>query len=341
MRAIVWRGGRALRPESVPEPRPGTGQVLVRVEVTAICGSDLHLQEFGATPPVIPGHEAAGVVVEVGPGVHAPAVGRRVTLDPVQRCGVCHPCKSGMGHLCLDTRHLGWGQCAGTWAQLVAVDAVNAHPIPDAVSFAEASLCEPASVCYESFQRARLEPGQSVLVIGDGPFGFLHAQWARTLGARPIVVLGHHDARLQRIRATTGAVVCNTRREDVARVASDHLGPGADVVVEATGASASPGLGISLLRPRGTLVIFSYVWEPRPLDLGAIHMKELCLMGSCRSLEAFPHSIRMIAEGRLDTRALIGETLPLEQLEEGLRMLDQRKGELFKVALTPGGPADS
>ena len=176
MKAIVWHGERDLRLESVPDPSPTSAQVLVKVAVTAVCGSDLHLADFRVTPPVIPGHEASGTVVSCGTGVRGLAPGDRVALDPVQRCLSCYPCTHGMEHLCENTRHLGGFGCAGTWAELVAIDAANAYRLPERVSFAAASLAEPAAVCYESFQRARLERGQSVLVIGDGPFGFLHAQ---------------------------------------------------------------------------------------------------------------------------------------------------------------------
>ncbi len=233
----------------------------------------------------------------------------------MQRCGAWGPCAQGIGHLCENVRHLGWGACAGTWAELVAIDDVNAHRVPDSLGFAAASLVEPAAVCFHSLPRARFEPGMSVFVIGDGPFGFLHAQWARALGARAIVVAGHHDARLQRIAAATGAAGSG----------------GLEVAIEATSSGSAPGLGVELLRPRGTLIIFSYIWKPNALEMGAIHMKELNVLGSCRSLNAFPACIDAMARKELDAGLLLDALLPMKSFEEALGMMRKRKDQIFKV----------
>jgi threonine dehydrogenase-like Zn-dependent dehydrogenase len=327
-----------MRLETVADPRPAAGQVLVRVEATAVCGSDLHLAEFSLAPPVIPGHEAAGTVVECAPEVRGLIPGDRVALDPVQRCGTCAACTGGYEHLCGNVRHLGWGSCAGTWAELVSVDAVNAHQMPAGLGFAEASLAEPSAVCRHSFHRAGFRPGMSVLVTGDGPFGFLHALWAGLLGARPLVVAGHHDKKLQRIAEATGAATCNTLREDLGEIVRSAVGPGGlDLAIEATGSGAAPGLGIALLRPRGTLVVFSYIWKPDTLDMGAIHMKELNLVGSCRSLGVFPSCLDAMARKALDTGFLIDALVPMQRFEEALSMMRTQRDRVFKVGFLPDG----
>jgi threonine dehydrogenase-like Zn-dependent dehydrogenase len=336
MNAVVWHGGREMRLETVPDPKPGRGQVLVKVEATAVCGSDLHLVEFGATPPVIPGHEAAGTVVECAPGVEGLAPGDRVALDPVQRCGTCRPCTSGIEHLCESVRHLGSGACGGTWAELVAVDGANAHRLPPGLGFPAASLAEPSAVCRHSLGRAGLERGMSLLVMGDGPFGFLHAQWGKILGARTIVVAGHHDERLRRIAAATGAVTCNTTREELAAVVQHAAGAGGlDVAVEAAGSGDSPGFAIPLLRQRGTLVVFSYIWKPNALDMGAIHMRELLLVGSCRSMSVFPSCLEAMASGELDTSLLLDALVPMARFAEALELMRNGKDRVFKVGLLP------
>jgi threonine dehydrogenase-like Zn-dependent dehydrogenase len=336
MRAIVWHGGRDMRLETVPDPKPGRGQVLVKVEATAVCGSDLHLVEFGATPPVIPGHEAAGTVVECAPGAEGLAPGDRVALDPVQRCGTCRPCTSGIEHLCENVRHLGLGACAGTWAELVAVDGTNAHRLPTGLGFPEASLAEPSAVCRHSLGRAGFEPGMSLLVMGDGPFGFLHAQWGKILGARTIVVAGHHDEKLRRISAATGAVTCNTLRDDLAAFVRTAAGTdGLDVAVEATGSGDSPGFAIPLLKQRGILVVFSYIWKPSALDMGAIHMRELRLVGSCRSMGVFPACLQAMARKELNTGLLLDALVPMERFQEALELMRGGKERVFKVGLLP------
>jgi threonine dehydrogenase-like Zn-dependent dehydrogenase len=343
MKAVVWRGGQTFRLEDVAEPRPGPGQVLVKVGVAAICGSDYHLEDWGTEPPVIPGHEASGTVVELGselPSIGQPLLrpGDRVALDPVQVCGGCYACSHGIPHLCTRCRHLGTAQTPGTWAEYVAVDARNAHRLPASLDLQSASLTEPAAVCLESFRRSGADAGKTVVIIGDGPFGFFHAQIARVLGARAIVVAGHHDERLERIRKATAALVCNTHREQLAAMVRGAAGDdGVDIVIEASGSGDAPGLGLPLLRPRGKLVLFSYVWKPKVLDMGLIHMRELELLGSCRSLEAFDTCIEWMARGSIDAGALLDLRVPFGECERALADVRSKKATIFKAALIPAG----
>jgi len=204
------------------------------------------------------------------------------------------------------------------------------------VSFPEASLAEPTAVCYESFARAQLKAGQSVLIIGDGPFGFLHAQLAPAFGAAKVVVAGHYDKRLERIAAVSGALVCNTHHQDLEEMLAREVGPpGVDVAVEATGAAPSPNIGLRALRPRGTLVIFSYIWKPEALDMGLISMRELNVLGSCRSLGAFEPCLKMVADGKLNTAALVNLQVPLAEGPIAMEALRKRKSEIFKAVLLP------
>ncbi len=279
MKALVWEGGENFGLGEVPQPKPAAGQVLIKVGAAAICGSDFHLEDFGAQPPIVPGHEVAGTIVEVGPGVAGHALGDRVALDPVQRCGSCWACRNGVDHLCIHCRHLGDRAVPGGWAQCVAVDAANAYRLEENVSFREGCLAEPTAVCYESFMRAQLKAGQSVLIIGDGPFAFLHAQLARALGAAKVLVAGHVDKRLELIATVAGALVCNTLHCSLEEHLAREVGsPGVDVAVDASGSTSGPNIGLRALRPRGTLVIFSYVWTPEPLEMGLIHMRELSVL---------------------------------------------------------------
>ena len=134
-------------------------------------------------------------------------------------------------------------------------------------------------MCYQSFQRAQCRPEQNVLIIGDGPFGFFHAVIANILGHGPSSSAGHYDERLRRIAEKTPVTTCNTHHQDVLEIVREKTdGQGVELAIEATGNSNSLNLGIAALRPRGTLVVFSYIWKPLPPDFGAIHMKELNLV---------------------------------------------------------------
>ena len=337
MKAVIWTGEQNFQVVDAPEPLPAAGQVVVEVHAAAICGTDFHFADFKSTPPIIPGHEVAGIVVEKGAEANGVAIGDAVALDPVQRCGECYACSSdGFDHLCLNVRHLGGERASGGWAEFVAVDAVNAYPIPEGVTFTAASLSEPAAVCYQSFRRAGMQAGQHVLVIGDGPFGFLHAAIARILGAESVLVAGHYDERLTRIADHTGAVVCNTHRHDVCELALERTnGVGVDVVIEATGAAAAPDIGIASLRPRGTLVIFSYIWKPQAPDFGTVSMNELNVVGSCRSHGCFAPCLKWMAEGKIPADSLVDLQVPLDQVAEAMRKLTENKKDLFKAVMLP------
>ncbi len=336
MKALVWKGGADFMVEEVPRPNAEAGRLVVKIEYAAVCGSDFHLADFGATPPLVPGHEAAGTVAEVGKKVEGFKVGDRVALNPVQYCGKCYCCRNKLQHLCSNYRHLGDGDIPGAWAEYVAIDSANAHLIPAGVDTLSASLTEPLAVCYQSFMRAGLKKDDVVLIIGDGPFGFLHAQVARAMGAKAIIVAGHYPGRLERIAAQTGAIPCNTHSEDLAALVSRHIKDQVvDIVIEATGTGGSPNIGIKTLRPRGTLIIFSYIWKPQPLEMGLIHMKELNVLGSCRSLNAFKPCLDLMKKKKINTRLLADIIVPFEEYRTAMDMLKNQKEKVFKAVLTP------
>ena len=336
MKAVVWTGNDQFELQQVQEPAFGPSQVLVKVKATSICTTDFHYANFNCTPPIIPGHEVAGVVTAVGKDVNKIQIGMRVTLDPVQRCGQCSSCQGGYEHLCLDTRHLGNTEIPGGWGEFVAIDAQNIHHIPDSVSFEQAALTEPVAVCLESFQRAQFQKGQTVLIMGDGTFGFIHAMFAQILGAKKIVVAGHYNERLKRIADKTGAITCNTHTEKLESFLKKvDLSPGFDLAIEAAGAGPIPNMALNLLRPRGTMILFSYVWKPEILDLGLLHMKELNVLGACRSLNCFEKCLTMMDKGKLDLNTLIDIKVPLEDVNVAMEKLTNDKKNCFKAVLIP------
>jgi len=332
MQALVWQGGQQFSVQSVPEPKVEPGRVVVKVTAAAVCGSDFHLADFKEQAPLVPGHEVCGIIEACGAGVHGMAPGDRVALNPVQYCSACWCCTHGLPHLCSAYRHLGAGGVSGGWAEYVAIDAVNAHRVPDEVDDISACLIEPLAVCYESFTRAALPPDDTVLIIGDGTFGFLHAQIAAARGVRKIIVAGHYASRLKRIAAQVDILPCNTHEQDLAElVRATTGGRGVDVAIEASGSGAAPNLGLKALRPRGTLVIFSYVWKPEPLVMGLIHMNELNVLGSCRSLGAFGPCLELLKTRKVNTRVLADVVVPFADWPVAMKRLAQDKAQVFKA----------
>ncbi|HBG27970.1 MAG: hypothetical protein A2Y10_02980 [Planctomycetes bacterium GWF2_41_51] len=336
MKAVFWQGGKKFELGDVLKPKIGDNQVLIKVEAASICTSDFHYEDWDCKPPIIPGHEAAGTIAEIGNKVKNVQAGWKVTVDPVQRCGKCAMCVSGIGHLCMNTRHLGNSENPGAWAEYLAVDAANVHKVPENVSMIEAALTEPAAVCMESFERAKFQPGWDVLILGDGVFGFIHAMFAKIFGAKNIIVSGHYDERLERIAEKTDAITCNTHKENLSDIIDKVTGKiGVDLVIEATSSGAAPNIGIKALKPRGTLILFSYIWRPEILDVAIVNMNELNILGSCRSLNCFDKCLQLMAEKKLDMALLADIKVPLAKVNNAISELKKNKKNVFKAILIP------
>jgi threonine dehydrogenase-like Zn-dependent dehydrogenase len=160
--------------------------------------------------------------------------------------------------------------------------------------------------------------------------------FARIGGASTIVVAGHYDQRLARIKKKTSAVICNTHKNKLYEFAKKHVGePGFDIVIEATGATEAPNMGLELLKPRGTLVLFSYIWHPEVLDLATISMKELNVLGACRSLNCFDKCLKLMGQGKLDMGELVDIKVGLDEVATAMEKLRKDKKNVFKAVLIP------
>ncbi|HAL44306.1 MAG: hypothetical protein A2Y12_15295 [Planctomycetes bacterium GWF2_42_9] len=336
MKAVFWQGKKRFELGEAPKPRIGDDQVLIKVEAASICTSDFHYADWDCTPPIIPGHEAAGTIVETGKNVRTIKIGTKVAVDPVQRCGKCEICLSGIGHLCPNTRHLGNSENPGAWAEFLAVDAANCYPLPQNVSALDAALTEPLAVCMESFERANFQPGWDVLILGDGVFGFIHAMFAKIFGARKIIIAGHYNSRLDRIAKETNAITCNTHNQNLTETLEKTVGKtGVHLAIEGTSAGAAPNIALNALRPRGTLVLFSYIWKSEPLDLPLLNMKELNVLGSCRSLNCFEKCLHLVSEKKINVASLIDIKEPLADANKAIIQLQENKKNVFKAVLLP------
>src|SRR5690606_4029178 len=191
MRAAVVDQPGSIRVADVPDPKPGNHQLLIKVGACGICGTDVHIADghFPPTPyPIVPGHEFAGEVVEIGP--EAPGdwrVGDRVAVDPSLFCGYCTPCRSGHGNLCAN-----WGATGdtvdGAFAEYVAVPAANCYRMPDSMTWQQGALVEPVSCAVHGVRQIGVEPGERFLVMGAGTMGLLMQQLLQRGGAQVSVV---------------------------------------------------------------------------------------------------------------------------------------------------------
>ena len=265
MRALVKteRGDGHLALLDWSDPVPEAGWVSIAVTYGGICGTDLHIlhDHFPYWPPVILGHEFVGTVAGVGTGVDPGLLGVRVVSEPHSgACGTCHLCRRGMAELCPEKRSPGWG-IDGAFASLVTLPVHLLHRVPDGIPDRTAALAEPMAVAVTALMRGRVEPGDTVLVIGPGPVGILLAVAARAVGAAEVIVVGREPSDRLRFAGSLGFRTTTTDAAE-ALTRERTADRGADLVVEAAGTEAAIALARAAVRRRGRIAAVAISGRP-------------------------------------------------------------------------------
>jgi len=322
----------------VPEPAVRPGWVVLEVMGAGICGTDVHIlhDEHPYWPPVTLGHEFAGRIAELGPGVEGWAVGDRVVCEPHQgACGVCHLCRRGLAQLCAHKRAPGWG-IDGALASHVAVPAHLLHRVPAAVSDRAAIVCEPTAIAVSAFERVGVQAGELVAVLGPGPIGLLCAQIARAMGAGRVVVVGRpSSARRLAVAAELGLEVWDSAAGDVVEQAlAATAGRGADLVVDTSGAGGAIADGVRMLRRRGRLCAVGVSGRDAiefPWDAALFRALELQFSFSS-SYTSWDGALSLMASGAIAVEPLV-TAFPLERWADAFRAVEERA--VVKAVLEP------
>ncbi len=326
MQALVFTDIRKMELQNVARPQiSAPDDVLIRVRAVGVCGSDLHGytgQTGRRIPPMIMGHEASGVVEEVGPAVTNVKPGDRVAVLPVVFCGQCAPCKEGKASLCTNRRLLGVGKGLGAYAEWLVWSARSTYRIPDNVSFEQAAFAEPMGVCLHALRLANIKPYDNVALVGSGPIGLLTLAILRTLGPRHIFVSDVSDDRLAVARSLGANVTINPSREDARAVVDAHTdGLGADVSIEAVGVSVTAQAAIDLTKNGGTVVWIGNNQKRIEIDMQSVVTRELRVQGSYAMNDVdFTRALAMIADGAVDVQPLISRRA---ELAEGENLFDE------------------
>jgi threonine dehydrogenase-like Zn-dependent dehydrogenase len=329
MRALQFEGIGRLRLVDARVPQPGLGELLVRTGAAIICTSDvneLRTGIFGSQLPIIFGHEGAGTVAAVGSNVIGFAIGDRVATHPVHSCRQCPNCRAGMAHLCDRMRHFGLNM-PGTFAEFYVCGAERARRVPRETPFHAVALAEPICVCLQALAQARVNSLSKLLFLGDGPFGVLMSWLARSQEIGSVTISGEHDFRLGFADAQNRINI----RQDGAQKKLESLGP-FDAAILAVGSAHAARQGLSLIRPKGRLVIFSAVNDPAPLDLLRVHIKELEIVGACNDEDRLDEAVaRLVAEPQKFAR-LITHHFELEHYEQAFELAATGHSKALKVA---------
>jgi L-iditol 2-dehydrogenase len=343
MKALLLSEYGRLEMVEVPMPRPGPEEVLIRVEACGICGSDVHGFD-GSTgrriPPIIMGHEAAGTITSVGPGVAGFKEGARVTFDSTIYCGKCDCCLRGQMNLCENRQILGVStpdfRRPGAFADYVVVPERVLYHLPEAVQFEEAAMVEPLAVALHAVAVSEIEKGATALVVGAGMIGLLVMQVLRDAGCTTVIVTDIDDTRLNLARELGATTVLNAKSVDVAAEVMKHTnGAGVDVALEAVGSTQTIRTAIDSVRKGGTVTLIGNVSPTAEIPLQIVVGRQLRLQGSAASSGEYPQCIDMLARGAIQVKPLITAIAPLEDGASWFQRLHSREPNLMKIVLSP------
>ncbi len=350
MRAAVLFGEGDMRlVDDYPVPEAGPGEVLIRVEACAICGSDPKILAHGWPnhPPYgefIFGHEYAGAVAALGDGVTEFEVGDRVVVEPHKGCGVCDNCLDGLYTTCLNYgnvekghRHYGFSYNGG-YAEYACNHINTVHRIPDEMSIEEATLTTTAATSlYGVRQIGGIEAGETVVVSGPGPIGLMGVVMARLLGAGTIILTGTRDERLAVGRDLGADVTVNVREEDVVERIMELTGRiGADAVLECAGAAQAVVDAVEYAKKNGRIALVGLYSEPAPLNVNKIVQWNMQVAGvKAEGERSMDQALSLLSRRPVDLSPLITHMFPLSEIHDAFETLQRRLGGAIKVVVKP------
>jgi L-iditol 2-dehydrogenase len=347
MQALVLAGPNRFAVQEVPIPEPALNEVRCRVRSVAVCGTDIHIIQGdfpGFWPPsfpLIPGHEWAGDVVELGPGAERLGwnVGDRVAGTSHAACGYCPQCVNGRYNLCENYGRAGlhaqYGHNApGSYATYTVHSVRSVFRIPDALEYDDAAILDPASIALHTARRGGIQAGDVVAVTGAGVIGLLAGQAARVLGADRVVVVGRGQ-RLVFAQKLGFDVVDATQDDPVEAVRRLTGGLGVEVALECAGEPEPFQWCVRMLRRGGRCAVVGIPTEPGSISLQSLVLDELDVVGVRASAGEMARVIPLVASGRINVHDLITHRFPLAEFDEAFRVLKQRLDGVLKVVVHP------
>ena len=343
MKALILSGYKQLDIVDIAKPQPADDELLIRIKACGICGSDVHGYDGSSgrrIPPLVMGHEAAGLVAATGADVTRFKSGDRVTFDSTVYCGACEFCVSGAVNLC-DNRQVVGVSCAefrraGAFAEYVAVPERIVYPLPDTLSYTEAAMLEAVSVAIHAVAVTELTGGETALVVGAGMIGLLTLQAAKSAGCRTVYVADVDETRLK-LAANLGAdaTILASGSSMVDEVLRLTGGRGVDVVLEAVGRNETIAASIDAVRKGGTVTLIGNITPQVNLPLQKVVSRQIRLQGSCASSGEYPQAIELVSSGRIKVAPLITAVASLEDGAGWFARLHSREPNLMKIVLDP------
>ena len=345
MKALLLTDHRKLEFTDFEDPTIGPNDILVEVRACGICGSDIHGYDGSSgrrIPPLIMGHEAAGIVRSVGDNVSKFQPGDRITMDSTVSCGNCHYCGLGDINLC-DNRQVLGVSCGdyrrhGAFAELLSVPERICYHIPPSLPFEHAALIESVSIAVHAASRTKISPGDCVVVIGAGMIGLLVIQAAKVAGAGQVIAVDLDDQRLALSRSLGADITLNGSTEDVIeRVRDTTGGLGAHAAFEVVGSSATVGTAIECVRRGAAVTLVGNLAPSIDFPLQSVVTREITVSGTCASRGEYPQCIELMTSKKICVEPLITATTTLAQAAGWFDRLYEGDGHSMKVVVQPNG----
>jgi len=338
MKAAMWKKKKVLEVDDVPEQEVGPEDVKIKVEYTAICGSDPHIVDGKlpvSYPPRIMGHEVSGTIVELGEQADTKGlkVGDRVTGNPVRYCGVCDYCRNGLEHYCLK---LAAFFPPGTMAESVVWHEQQVFKLPDSISFEEGCLTEPVSVCLRGIDLSNIREGSTVAILGLGGIGQILLQLSLLAGASQVMVADPVESKRNTALEMGADMAFDPLAEDMwATTMKVTANRGFDTVIEASGNLDSAKSAMDMVGKAGTMVYFAvypmnFELPIKPFDL---YSREITVRGVFMSPYLFPRTLALLP--RLKLKPLVSKIYPLDEVVEAFE--EQKRGQNIKILIKSSG----
>jgi len=343
MKALILSEYEKLDLVDMQKPQPGEDDLLIRVQACGICGSDVHGYD-GSTgrrlPPIVMGHEAAGIVEAAGGGVEDFRPGDHVTFDSTVFCGRCFYCRRGQVNLCDHREVIGVStpdfRRMGAFAEYVTVPARIAYSLPDNMPFEHAALVEAVSVAVHAMSLTPVALDDTVVVVGAGMIGLLALQAAKLAGAGRVFVIDLDDSRLELARSLGATGAFNSDDCDpISEIRAITSGRGADIALECVGIPPTVNLAIEAVRKGGLVTLVGNVTPRVEIGLQSTVTRQIRLQGSCASSGEYPACISLISRGAIRVEPLLSAVASLDEGAAWFRRLYAREPGLLKVVLQP------
>jgi len=337
-RAAVLRKINDLALESRPMPSPKPHEVVVAMKSVGICGSDVHywvegrIGDFILNSPMVVGHESAGQVVEVGTAVKHLKAGDRVTLEPGVPCKSCHYCKVGRYNLCLDIQFMATPPVDGSIANFITHDAAFCYKLEDHVTYEEGAMCEPLSVGIHACNRANVQIGHRVLVMGAGPIGLVAMFAAKAAGATKVTVVDLKEDRLAMAKTLGADGTILATANVMEELEKQDLGP-IDITIECSGAQPAIKTAVRATRSGGVVVLVGVGSKEITLPLVDAAVREVDIRGVFRYANCYLKALALITSGKIDVKPLITHRFSMDEVVKAFEVSRDMRDGAIKVMI--------